>query len=109
MKDSWTENRKLINTFVSLAVIITSCMLIIMGIFAANNNTAMIDSGISPAMIYAERTNQQISVQIGEQLYSNEENKKIPLKELARLAPAPLNGIYIICENTYEYVKSLFL
>ena len=109
MKDSWTENRKVLNSFISLTVVITSFMLIAMGIFAANNNTAMIDSGISPAMIYAERKNQQISVQIGEQLYSNEETEKIPLKELAHLAPAPLNGIYIIYENTYGYIQSLFL
>ncbi len=105
MKDSWTESRRIFNTFVSATVVTIGFMLIAMGIFAANNNTMMIDSGISPAMIYAQRENRQISVQIGEQLFESEPPKEIPLKELARLAPAPINGIYNIYENVYSLIK----
>ncbi len=98
MKDLWSENRKAVNSFIAICVIIVSFMLIAMGIFAASNNTRMIESGITPAMIYAQRENSQISVNIGERLFSSNQ-KEIPLNDLAHLAPAPLNGIYIIYEN----------
>ncbi len=103
MKDLWSENRKILNTFVSICVITVSFMLIAMGIFAANNNTKMIESGITPAMIYAQRENKQISVTVGERLYQSNGQKEIPLNELAQFAPAPINGIYII----YEKIASI--
>ncbi|MBQ8227753.1 MAG: hypothetical protein IJZ88_01935 [Clostridia bacterium] len=106
MKDLRTESQKLFHTFVTLAVIIMSVTLIIMGVFAAKNNTAMIDSGITPAMIYARRENTQISVQIGESLYENTPKKEIPLTKLASFAPAPINGIYIIYKNICELTDS---
>lgn len=105
MRDSRTESQKIFHSFISLTVLIISLILIFMGVFAAKNNTAMIDSGITPAMIYAKRENTQISVQIGEELYQNEENEEIPLTALAEFAPAPINGIYII----YENICDLFL
>ncbi len=105
MKDTRTESQKLLHTFISLTVIIVSFMLIGMGVFAAKNNTAMIDSGITPAMIYARRENTQISVQIGESLYENTPKKEIPLTEIAEFAPAPINGIYIIYKNICEIAK----
>ncbi len=105
MKDLRTESQKLLNTFITLCVLVVSFVLISMGIFAAKNNTAMIDSGITPAMIYARRENTQISVQIGEALYKNEPQKEIPLTKIAELAPAPINGIYIIYENICEITE----
>ena len=105
MKDLRTEGQKLFHTFITLAVITVSFMLIAMGIFAAKINTAMIDSGITPAMIYARRESRQISVQIGEALYENAPRKEIPLTLIAKLTPAPINGIYIIYENINEIIK----
>lgn len=105
LKDLRTETGKLLSTFITLTVITVSTMLIAMGVFAAKNNTAMIDDGITPAMIYARRENTQISVQIGEALYENKPQKEIPLTRIAELAPAPINGIYIIYENVCEIIK----
>ncbi len=104
MKDLWSENRKSVNAFISACVVIVSLMLIAMGIFAANNNTRMIESGITPAMIYAQRENMQISVTVGERLFTSTQ-KEIPLNDLAHLAPAPLNGIYIIYENVLKLMN----
>lgn len=105
MKDSRTESVKILHSFVTFAVIIISVTLIAMGVFAAKNNTAMIDDGISPAMIYARRENRQISVRIGESLYENEEKKEIPLTEIGNFAPAPINGIYIIYRNASQLIN----
>ncbi len=106
MKDLRTEAQKLLHSFITLSVIIVSIMLIAMGVFAAKNNTAMIDAGITPAMIYARRENTQISVQIGEALYENKPQKEIPLTRIAELAPAPFNGIYIVYKNINEIIKN---
>ena len=105
MKDLRTEGQKLFHTFIALTVITVSFMLIAMGVFAAKNNTAMIDAGITPAMIYARRESRQISVQIGEALYENAPRKEIPLTRIAELAPAPINGIYIIYKNMCEIAE----
>ena len=61
MKDRRTETQRLAHTFISAAVVLTSVTLIALGVFAAKNNTAAIDSGITPAMIYAARENEEIS------------------------------------------------
>lgn len=105
MKDLRSETMKIFHSFLSLTVIIISFILIAMGIFAAKNNTAMMDSGISPAMIYARRENRQISLQVGERLYENEMQKENPLTKAIRFAPAPVNGIYIIYENITELIQ----
>lgn len=105
MKDLRSETMKIFHSFLSIIVIIISFILIAMGVFAAKNNTAMIDSGISPAMIYARRENRQISLQVGERLYENEMQKEIPLTKMIRYAPAPVNGMYIVYENVTELIK----
>ncbi len=106
MKDQRTESQRIFSTFVTSSVITISFVLIFMGVFAAKNNTVMIDEGITPAMIYARRENQQISVQIGEQLYKNEKEQKIPLTKIAQFAPTPINGIYIIYKSICETAKN---
>ncbi len=105
MKDLWSESGKLFHTFVSISVVIVSAILIAMGVFAAKNNTAMIESGLSPAMIYAERENQQISVHIGEKLFESDDQKAIPLNEILKYAPAPLCSIYNIYSDIINLVK----
>ncbi|MEE1283535.1 MAG: hypothetical protein UHK54_01605 [Acutalibacteraceae bacterium] len=44
-------------------------------------------------------------MQIGEALYENAPRKEIPLTLIAKLTPAPINGIYIIYENINEIIK----
>ncbi len=105
MKDLRTESTKIFHSFITLTVVTVSLMLIGMGIFAAKNNTAMIDAGITPAMIYARRENMQISVQIGESFYENTPKKEIPLTKIAEFSPAPINGIYIIYKNICEITE----
>lgn len=105
MKDLRTEGQKLFHSFITLSVVIISFMLIAMGVFAARNNTAMIDDGITPAMIYARRESKQISVQIGESVYNNGYQKEFPLTKIAELSPAPINGIYFIYKDVCELTK----
>ena len=100
-----SESSKLLSGFITFTVITVSLMLIGMGVFAAKNNTAMIDEGITPAMIYAQRESKQISVQIGESVYKNKSKKEIPLTKIAELSPAPINGIYIIYRDICEIAK----
>ena len=70
MKDSRTETQKLVHSFVSSIVALTGLVLIALGIFAAKNNTAAIESGITPAMIYAARDNEQIAVRIDKTVFA---------------------------------------
>ncbi len=106
MKDLRSEATRIFHTFLSLSVIIISFILIAMGVFAVKNNTAMIDSGISPAMIYARRENEQVTLQIGERIYENSVKKEIPLTEALKYAPAPVNGIYIIFDNITALIEN---
>ncbi len=103
MKDSRTETQKLVHSFVSSIVALTGLVLIALGIFAAKNNTAAIESGITPAMIYAARDNEQIAVRIDKTVYEPNKTDKIPVDTLLSLAPAPVGGLYLIYENLTEY------
>lgn len=103
MKDSRSETQRLVHSFVSSVVVITGIILIALGIFAAKNNTAAIESGITPAMIYAARENEQIAVRIDKTLYRPQKIDKLPANTLFSLAPAPIGGIYLIYENLTEY------
>ena len=103
MKDSRTETQKLVHSFVSSIVALTGIVLIALGIFAAKNNTAAIESGITPAMIYAARDNEQIAVRIDKTVYEPNKTDKIPIDTLLSLAPAPVGGLYLIYENLTEY------
>lgn len=105
MKDSRTETQKLAHSFICVIVVLTSLTLIALGVFAAKNNTSVIESGISPAMIYAARENEEISIQIDKRLYQSKQKDLIPFDTLAALAPAPLGGLYLIYQNICDYVS----
>lgn len=104
MKDCRTQYQKLIHNFVCVTVIISSIILIVMGVFATKNNTDALDSGIQPAMIYAVRDNEEISVKIDKSVYTAEKIKKFPTDMVLSLAPAPVGNIYLI----YKNVRDLF-
>ena len=106
MKDRRTETQKLAHSFISAAVVLTSLTLIALGVFAAKNNTAAIDSGITPAMIYAARENEEISVRIDERLYQPEKVKEFPFDTAASLSPAPLGSLYLIYKNVSNFIHS---
>lgn len=103
MKDHRTETGKLLSSFISSIVVVTGFILIALGIFAAKNNTAAIESGLTPAMIYAARENEEIAVRIDKTLYRPEKTSKIPNETLLKLAPAPIGGLYLIYENLNEF------
>lgn len=106
MKDRRTETQKLAHSFISAAVVLTSLTLIALGVFAAKNNTAAIDSGITPAMIYAARENEEISIRIDERLYQPEKVKEFPFDTAAILSPAPLGSLYLIYKNVSDFIHS---
>ena len=109
MKDLRSETQRLISLFITCIVIIVSFMLIAMGVFAAENNTKAIDSGLKPAMIYAARNDEQISVTVDEAVYSTEKVDDFPLETALSLAPAPFGNIYIICRRTAEYIGDIVM
>ena len=104
MKDSRTESQKIIHNFVSVTVILMSAMLIALGTVTAKNNTMVIESGIQPAMIYASRENEQISVTVGQKLFEAKE-KNVIKPVLLRFLPVPFGGAYIIYENILSLLK----
>lgn len=99
MKDSRTQSQKLAHNFLTCLVIITSFVLIAMGVCAAKNNTNALDSGVKPAMIYAARQDRQISVTIDRSVYTSPPAPRFSTDLLLRLAPTPLGSIYIIAQN----------
>ena len=107
MKDLRTQAQKLVSSFITFIVITVSVMLIVMGIFAAKNNTMAIDEGIKPAMIYAAREDEQISVTVDESVYTSAPMGKIPLETAVSLAPAPIGNLYIICRNALNIIQNL--
>lgn len=104
MKDNRTETGKLIHSFISITIVLTSAILIAMGIFAAKNNTDALDSGLTPAMIYAARENEQISIQIDKTLYQSNKIRQLPIETIASLSPAPLGGFYLVYKNIYSLI-----
>ncbi|MBQ7595548.1 MAG: hypothetical protein IJU45_02655, partial [Clostridia bacterium] len=85
-----------------------SVMLIAMGVFAAKNNTRAIDEGIKPAMIYAAREDEQISVTVDESVYTSKPVKDFPFETAASLAPAPLGNLYIIYRSALNLIEECF-
>ena len=102
MKDNRTQYQKLIHNFVCVTVIISSMILLVMGAFAAKNNTDALDAGIQPAMIYAARDDEEISVKIDKSVYTSDKIKKFPTDTVLSLAPAPVGNIYLIYKNVKE-------
>ena len=99
MKETDSQYQKLLHNFVCVTVIISSIILMIMGVFATKNNTDALDSGIQPAMIYAAREDEEISVKIDKSVFTSQKMKKIPAEMLLELAPAPIGNIYLIYKN----------
>lgn len=108
MKTEENEYRKLIHNFICTAVIISSIILIAMGVFAAKNNTDALDSGIQPAMIYAARADEEISVKIDKAVYTSRKIEKVPVETLLSLAPAPVGNIYLIYKNSAAVFNDYF-
>lgn len=108
MKEKKTSYQKLIHSFVCAAVIISSCILVAMGVFATKNNTDALDSGIQPAMIYAAREDEAISVKIDKSVYTSDKIKKFPTDTVLSLVPAPVGNIYIIYKNAKSVINDYF-
>lgn len=104
MKTEESQYRKILHNYVCVSVIITSVILIVMGVFAAKNNTEALDSGIQPAMIYAAREDEAISVKIDKSVYKSEKLDRIPAETLLNLSPAPIGNIYLIYKDVKEII-----
>ena len=104
MKNSETQYRKLAHNYVCVLVLITSSILIVMGVFAAKNNTEALDSGIQPAMIYAVREDEAISVKIDKSVYTSEKVSRLPAETILSLSPVPVSNIYLIYKNVKELI-----
>ncbi len=102
MKQHESQYRRLLHNYVCVTVIITSVILIVMGVFAAKNNTEALDSGIQPAMIYAAREDEAISVKIDKSVYTSEKLSRLPAETILSLSPAPVSNIYLIYKNIKE-------
>ena len=108
MKNNTTQYRTILHNFVCVSVIIASAVLVVSGVFATKNNTEAIDSGIKPAMIYAAREDEQISVQIDKSVYTSEKIKKLPHDTILSLSPAPIGNIYLIYKNAKNLINDKF-
>lgn len=108
MKDNRGEYQKLVQSFACITVIISCVILIVMGVFATKNNTDALDAGIQPAMIYAVRDNEEISVKIDKSVYTAGKMEKLPVETILSLAPAPVGNIYLICKNAKSLIDDKF-
>ena len=108
MKDNKSEYQKIVHSFVCVTVMVSCVILIVMGVFATKNNTDALDAGIQPAMIYAVRDDEEISVKIDKSVYTAEKMKKLPVETILSLAPAPVGNIYLICKNAKSLIDSKF-
>lgn len=105
MKTEQNQYSKIIHSFACTAVIISSLILLAMGVFAAKNNTDALDEGIQPAMIYAAREDEAISVKIDKSVYTSDKIKKIPADTVLSLAPTPVGNIYLIYKNAKALIN----
>ncbi len=108
MKDLRSQYEKTVHNFITVTVILSCFILIAMGSFAAKNNTEALDSGIKPAMIYASREDEQISVTINKTVLTSGKLNKIPADTVLSLIPAPAGNIYLIYKNARELFLSYF-
>ena len=96
MKDSRTQTQKLLHAFFTCTVVMVSGILIAMGACAAKNNTDALDRGIRPAMIYAARQDQQISVTVDQAVFTTRSAPPLPAETVLSLMPAPWGNLYLI-------------
>lgn len=108
MKDNKSEYQKIVHSFVCVTVMVSCVILIVMGIFATKNNTDALDAGIQPAMIYATRDDEAISIKIDKSVYTADELKQLPVEKILSLAPAPVGNIYLICKNAKSLIDDKF-
>lgn len=110
MKNKESQYRKLLHNFVCVTVIILCLILLTMGVFATRNNTEALDSGVMPAMIYAAREDEEISIKIDKSVYSSKELEKFPVsaETVLSLSPAPIGNIFLIYKNARELILTLF-
>lgn len=108
MKNPQSEYQKLLHNFICVTVIISCLILIVSGVFAAKNNTDALESGITPAMIYAARDDEEISVKIDKSVFTSEGIKKFPAELFLSLAPAPVGNIYLIYKNAAGVINEYF-
>ncbi len=108
MKETKREHQRIVHSFACVTVIISCVILIVMGVFATKNNTDALDAGIHPAMIYAARDDEEISVKIDKSVYTADELNRLPVEKIMSLAPAPVGNIYLICKNAKSLIDDKF-
>ena len=108
MKTEKTQTRKIIETYITVVVLITAMMLVISGIAISKINTDYMESGVRAGKIVAERQSQQISLTTHEGIELKTQTDYLASADrVLTYLPPPVNTTYLIAKEIYEIIDRL--
>ena len=104
MKTEKTQTRKIIETYITVVVLITAMMLVLSGIAISKINTDYLETGVRAGKIVAEREAQQISVTTHDGLTLKRENNPEAFRRIINFLPPPINTTYMLLEEIEKMI-----
>ena len=106
MKSEKTQTRKIIETYITVVVLITAMMLVLSGIAVSKINTDYMETGVRAGKIVAERQSQQISLTTHEGIELKAKTDYLPvIDKIITCLPPPVNTTYLIAKEVVQMIN----
>lgn len=104
MNKTKTQTRRIIETYITLVVLVTGIVLVFSGIAVSKINTDYMQTGIRAGKIVAERENMQISVTMHDGItLSSKPEYFETIDKVIRFLPPPINTTYIAIKELLTF------
>lgn len=106
MKSEKTQTRKIIETYITVVVLITAMMLVLSGIAVSKINTDYMETGVRAGKIVAERQSQQISLTTHEGIELKAQTDYLSaIDKVITCLPPPFNTTYLIAKEITQLLN----
>lgn len=102
MSKEKTQIRRIIETYVTVIVLVISAILILSGIAISKINTDYMETGVRAGKIVAERENTEISIITHDGIEIKPENDINTINKFLTLLPPPINTTFLIYNEITE-------
>lgn len=106
MQKDKTQTRRIIETYVTVVVLITAATLVMTGIAISKINTDYMQTGVRAGKIVAERESTQISVTTHEGITLTPKRDYLAVADkILTFLPPPVNTTYLMVKEIAEMVQ----